>query len=77
VEQVCIYIEIDRTIGHERSLVDERDLSHSLLSLLAKLRSSDVLVVICLSYQDADARPFPEECGAAFSAQCLSENWCR
>ena len=28
VEQFCIYIEIDLSIEHERSLVDERDLSH-------------------------------------------------
>ena len=27
VEQFCIYIEIDLNIGHERSFVDERDLS--------------------------------------------------
>ena len=28
VEEFCIYIEIDLSIGRERSLVDERDLSH-------------------------------------------------
>ena len=28
VEQFCIYIESDLNIGHERSFVDERDLSH-------------------------------------------------
>ena len=27
-EQFCIYIEIDLSKEHERSLVDERDLSH-------------------------------------------------
>ena len=29
VEQFYIYIEIDLSIEHERSLVDERDLSHT------------------------------------------------
>ena len=28
VEQFCIYREIDLSIEHDRSLVDERDLSH-------------------------------------------------
>ena len=28
VEEFCIYIEIDLSIEHEPSLVDERDLSH-------------------------------------------------
>ena len=28
VEQFCINIEIDLKVGHERSLVDERDLSY-------------------------------------------------
>ena len=34
------------------------------------MRSSDVLFVIRLSDQNADARPISEECGAAFPVQC-------